>query len=218
MDTRAAAEGEVNGDFEWFKRMVRPYDHDRGAMDRLRTPTAGRAVRMGNYSPTRLPDTTLRVIYDYMRDLGFPLTVTARLDAGMPADNGVKYTLVVENATVPGKALPAEDMTVSLNIPADVKVVSATGAGYQKVQHDDKANADVASWKISKLPSKAPQTFTITLTKAVPDQLKGSLRWAKPSMKDPEANLVNIASARPGAVGGGGARLALVEVVRAVCK
>jgi len=60
-------------------------------------------------------------------------------------------------------------------------------------------------WKISKLPAKAPQTFTITLSKAPTDQLKGSLRWAKPSMKDPEANVVNIASARPGGGRGAGA-------------
>jgi mono/diheme cytochrome c family protein len=200
MDTPRRGGGEVNGDFEWFKRMV--YDHTTTIAEQwteLGTPTAGRAVRMGNYNPIRLPETTLRVIYDYVRDAGFPLTVTARLDAGTPADNGVKYTLVVENATVPGKGLPAEDMTVSLTIPADVKVVGATGAGYQKVQRDEKAKADVAVWKISKLPAKAPQTFTITLSKAPSDQVKGSLRWAKPSMKDPEANLVNIASARPGA-------------------
>jgi mono/diheme cytochrome c family protein len=203
MDTPRRGAGEVNGDFEWFKRMV--YDHTTtmpAQWTELGTTTAGRAVRMGNYNPIRLPETTLRAIYDYMRDLGFPLTVTARLDAGMPADGGVKYTLVVENAIVPGKGLPAEDMVLSLNIPADTKVVSATGAGYQKVQKDEKTKADVAVWKISKLPAKAPQTFTITLSKAAADQLKGTLRWAKPSMKDPEANLVNIASARPGGARG----------------
>ena len=200
MDTPRRGAGELNGDFEWFKRMV--YDHTTtmpAQWTELGQPTANRAVRMGNYNPNRLRETTLRTIYDYIRDLGFPLTVTARLDAGVPGDKGVTYTLVVENATIPGKALPAEDMIVSLAIPADAKVVSATGAGYQKVQRDEKANAEVAVWKISKLPSKAPQTFTITLSKAAPDQLKGTLRWAKPTMKDPEANLVNIASARPAA-------------------
>src|SRR5204862_6422686 len=120
------------------------------------------------------------------------------LEAGVPSTNGVTYTLVVENGGVPAKSLAAEDIAVSLVIPADTKVVSATGVGYQKVQHDEKAKADVAVWKISKLPAKAPQTFTITLSKAPTDQLKGSLRWATPSMKDPEANVVNIASARPG--------------------
>jgi mono/diheme cytochrome c family protein len=206
MDTPRRGAGEVNGDFEWFKRMV--YDHTTtmpAQWTELGTPTAGRAVRMGNYNPTRLPETTLRTIYDYMRELGIPLTVTARLDAGVPSTNGVTYTLVVENGGVPAKSLPAEDIAVSLVIPADTKVVSATGAGYQKVQHDDKAKADVAVWKISKLPAKAPQTFTITLSKAPTDQLKGSLRWAKPSMKDPEANVVNIASARPGGGRGAGA-------------
>jgi mono/diheme cytochrome c family protein len=199
MDTPRRGAGEVNGDFEWFKRMV--YDHTTTIVEQwteLGTPTAGRAVRMGNYSPTRLPETTLRTIYDYMRDTGFPLTITARLDAGMPGANGVTYTGTVENAGVPSKALPAEDMVLSLTIPADAKVVTATGAGYQKVQHDAKANTDVAVWKISKLPAKAPQTFSITLSKAPADQLKGSLRWAKPTMKDPEANVVNIVSARPG--------------------
>ena len=157
---------------------------------------------MGNYSPIRLPDATLRTIYDYMRDLGFPLTVTARLDAGVPGDNGVTYTMVVENVSVPGKGLPAEDMTLSLAIAADVKVVNATGAGYQKVQHDEKTNGDAAVWKISKLPSKAPQTVTITLSKAASDPLKASIRWAKPSVKEGE-NVVNIVSARPGGGRGG---------------
>ena len=180
MDTapRAVSQRDFSGSRKW----CRPRD----PMPAQWTDSAhlSQAVRMGNYNPVRLPETTLRVIYDYMRDLGFPLTITARLDAGMPVDNGVKYTLLVENAIVPGKGLAAEDMTISLNIPADVKVVGATGAGYQKVQHDAKANTDVATWKISKLPAKTPQTFTITLTKAPADQLKGPLRWAKPTMKD----------------------------------
>ena len=102
MDTPRNGAGEVNGDFEWFKRMV--YDHTTtiaAQWTELGTPTAGRAVRMGNYNPNRLPETTLRTIYDYMRDAGFPLTVTARLDAGVPAPNGVTYTAIVENAASP---------------------------------------------------------------------------------------------------------------------
>jgi mono/diheme cytochrome c family protein len=200
MDTPRRGAGEVNGDFEWFKRMV--YDHTTtmpAQWTELGQPTANRAVRMGNYSPLRLTEPTLRTIYDYMKDLGFPLTVTARLDAGVPAEGGVKYTLVVENAGVPGKSLAAEDVTISLNLPADVKVVSATGTGYQKAQ------SDAAVWKVANLPAKAAQTFTVTLSKAVPDQLKGSLKWAKPTMKDADANVVNIASARPGAPAGRGA-------------
>jgi mono/diheme cytochrome c family protein len=207
MDTPRRGGGEVNGDFEWFKRMV--YDHTTtiaAQWTELGTPTAGRAVRMGNYSPIRLPETTLRVIYDYMRDEGFPLTVTARLDPGVPAaDNGVTYTVVVENAGVPGKGLTAEDVTLSIPIPADLKVVSATGAGYQKVQRDEIAKADAALWKIAKLPPKSPQTFTITLSKAPADPLKGSLRWAKPTMKDAQANVVNFVPARPAGAGRGAA-------------
>jgi hypothetical protein len=62
----------------------------------------------------------------------------------------------------------------------------------------------VAVWKISKLAPKMPQTFAITLSKAVADQgLKGSVRWAKPTMKDAEANVVNVVSARPGPAGRG---------------
>jgi len=197
MDTPRRGAGELNGDFEWFKKMV--YDHATtmpAQWAELGQPTANRAVRMGNYNPNRLPETTLRTIYDYMKELGFPLTISAKLDAGVPAANGVTYTAIVENTGIPAKGLPAEDMTLSLTIPADVKVVSATGA---KVQRDEKAQAEVAVWKISKLPVKAPQTFTITLSKAVADQgLKGSIRWAKPTMKDAEANVVNLVSARPG--------------------
>jgi hypothetical protein len=204
MDTPRKGGGEVNGDFEWFKRMV--YDHATtmpAQWTELGLPTAGRAVRMGNYSPIRLPEPTLRVIYDYMREAGFPITVTAKLDAGAPAAGGVTYTLLVENGGVTGKGLAAEDMTLSLIVPADAKVVSATGAGYQKVQRDETTKADAAVWKIAKLAPGAPQTFTLTLSKAPADQLKGTLRWAKPTMKDAEANLVNIASTRPAAAGRG---------------
>jgi hypothetical protein len=76
--------------------------------------------------------------------------------------------------------LSAEDVTISLLVPAGTKVVSATGTGYQGVKRE--ANADVATWRVPKVSPRDQQKYTITLagTPAAGAVPKGHISWAKP--------------------------------------
>jgi cytochrome c553 len=105
---------EVSGDFEWFKHQV--YEHttaqpeqwaklDRSLQPVTPSPSGppGRnRIRMGNYSRARLPETTLREIWDWMsNDLGVYLSVLrGRVTAGEAGPNGATYTVEVVNTGV----------------------------------------------------------------------------------------------------------------------
>jgi hypothetical protein len=77
LDTPRHGQGEVDGDFEWFKHQV--YEHSKAQpeqwamLDRedapSSTPGPGR-VRMGNFDRKRVPEETLQKIYDWAMDLG----------------------------------------------------------------------------------------------------------------------------------------------------
>jgi mono/diheme cytochrome c family protein len=205
---------EVNGDFEWFKRMV--YDHTTAQREQWAqldpanpsvTPTpagpAGRnRIRMGNYDRARLPEATLKEIWDWMADLGHLPVLTGRVSAGAAAAEGATYTLTVANAAVKDKGVAAEDVTVALVLPAGAKVVSATGTGYQGVRRDEAAKGDVAVWQLPRLAAADRQALAITLAGMTPDAgLRGTIRWARPAVKaDPVVNLQVAGAGR----GGGG--------------
>jgi hypothetical protein len=91
----------------------------------------------------------------------------------------------VENTGIAGRGLTAEDVTVMLTVPAAATVVSATGAGYQGVRRDEQAKANVAVWTVSRMAPKDHQTYTLTLSQAgtAKDNVRGSMRWAKPTVK-----------------------------------
>jgi hypothetical protein len=187
---------EVNGDFEWFKRMV--YDHSATQREQWSqldpqvppiTPQPagppGR-VRMGNYSPTKLPEATLQEIWTWMNDLGPIVPLVGRMNAGTADAGGTTYTLNVSNSGVKGKGLVAEGVTVALPVPAGMKVVNATGAGYKGVQ------GDAAVWEVARMAPTERQTFTVTLAGPAPAMpVRGTIRWAKPAVKsDDVANFV----------------------------
>jgi mono/diheme cytochrome c family protein len=191
-----AGAGAMNGDFEWFKEVV--YDHTTTYpvhAKELGTPAA--RLRMGDYSRTRLPESTLREIYDYAKDLGFRVPVAGQLSAGVPAANGVTYTLNLTNNGLAGKGLTAEDITVALVVPVGATVVSTTGAGYTGVRMDPQVKANVAEWQVSKLAPKDKQALTLTLSAAgtQADNVRGSIRWTKPAVKPGPTDTVNIAPA-----------------------
>jgi mono/diheme cytochrome c family protein len=199
---------EVNGDFEWFKRQV--YNHAVAQPEQWKMldgegpPRQRGRVRMGNFSPKRVPEATLREIWDWMNDLGMLVPVIARLTAGPAAAAGTTYTLDVENEAVPQKGLTAEDVTISLMVPAGTKVVSATGTGYQGVRKDEKTSGDVAVWRVPRFAPHDHEKFTITLAgtpvgDAVP---RGTVGWVKPAAKADA--LVNFTLPRPGGRGRGG--------------
>ena len=204
---------EVSGDFEWFKYQV--YQHTKAQPEQWAlldhdnypssAPGPGR-VRMGNYDPKRVPESILKEIWDWaFVDLGKLVPITARITAGPAQAAGTTYTVMVANGGAPGKGMSAEDLTVSLTVPAGMKVVSATGTGYQGVKKDAKSNGDVATWRVPKMGPREKDNFTITLagTAAGDDVPRGSVGWAKPTVKSDA--LVNFAMPRPGGRGRGAA-------------
>jgi mono/diheme cytochrome c family protein len=203
---------EVNGDFEWFKRMV--YDHTTAQREQWAqldpanpsvTPTpagpAGRnRIRMGNYDRARLPESTLKEIWDWMADLGHLPVLTGRVSAGSAAADGMTYTLAIANAAVKDKGVAAEDVTVALVLPAGAKVVNATGTGYQGVRRDEAAKGEVAVWQLPRLAAADRQNLAITLAGMPADGgLRGTIRWARPAVKaDPVVNLQVAGAGRGG--------------------
>lgn len=186
LETPRHGAGEVNGDFEWFKNMV--YNHATAQPEQWKmldrdkapssTPAPGR-VRMGNYTPLRLPESTLREVWDWMNELGILVPVSARLTAGAAEGSGTTYTVDVANGAIPSKGLTAEGVTVTVNLPMGLKAVSGTGNGY-------KANGNVVTWKLSKLAPMDRQKLTVTVagTAAAADQVpRGKVEWEKPTAR-----------------------------------
>ena len=215
-DTPRHGAAEVTGDFEWFKRQV--YDHSKTQREQMAmldpslprvTPNFGGPptrtpprLRMGNYSRGRLPEATLKEIYDWMLDLGRLPVLTARVTPGAPDSAGTTYTIAVYNSGVKDKGVIVDGVQVAVALPAGAKVVKTTGEGYLGVRHDEEAKADVAVWKIARMQAADQRTLTLTLPAAVP-QLRGRITWDAPAVKaDPE---VDFAYSATGGRGRGGA-------------
>jgi mono/diheme cytochrome c family protein len=188
--------GAYNMDFDGFANMV--YNHTT-AMPQYRATIGNNATNMdmGNYSRSRLTVGQLQEIYTWARDeIGVRAPMTGQIAKGEPGPNGVTYPVTVTNAGIQGRGVTAEGLTISLAIPPDNTVVSATGTGYQGVQTDQKTNAPVAMWKLDRSGPKDQEKLSITLAKPVTaaSNLKGDIRWTKPSPKSgPNADVVNIA-------------------------
>jgi len=198
LDGPRANMGAVDMDFDWFKSLV--YNHTSAYplhAARLEENFTQR-IRMGNFSPTRMWESQLREIYDWAREIGVRARIQARWQ-GKPeaATNGVTYKLLVENGALPGKGLTVDDPTVRLIIPKDVNVVAATGPGYQGVNMDEKAKANVAVWRAPAMAPRDHQSFSITLSKAgtAADNLRGQVTWTKPAVRTGPSDQANIAPA-----------------------
>ena len=143
--------GAINADFEWFKAIV--YTHTTAfppTQARLGEPPFER-LGMGSFNPSRVTESILRDVWTYITDLGFRARMRGQLSAGVPSTDGVVYTLDVENTGVEDVGLAAEDLTVTLAVPAGTTVVAATGAGYQGVRRDEQPAAGrrtrICPWK-----------------------------------------------------------------------
>jgi cytochrome c553 len=188
--------GAVNADFDYFANLV--YNHTT-AMPQHRAVLGQNATNldMGNYSRARLTAGQLRQIYFWMRDeIGFRVPLAGALAKGEAGPSGVTYGLTVSNNGLQGKGLIAEGVTVSLVVPKDTTVVAATGAGYQGANTTN--NVTTATWQLPRSAPKDQEKLSITLSKAATaaDNLRGTIRWAKPAPKTgPSADVVAIAAA-----------------------
>ena len=206
-DQPRASLGGTDADFETFKNLV--YTHtsalpefERSLRSGPRPDNTGRPpprIHMGNYDPMRMPESQVREIYDWARDdIGFRPLLQGRFTAGAAGPQGATYTLNLANNGLKDKGLAAEGVTVDLVIPAGTTVAGATGDGYKGVHMDAQAKANVAEWQVARLAPKDMQSFTITLSKpgTEANNLKGTIRWAKPAPKTgPNLDVANIAPA-----------------------
>ncbi len=171
--------GGEGGDYNMLANLV--YEHTQTF------PTG----RMGNYSRQRLPESTLQEIWKFMNeDLGLRAPIDATIDAGTPAGANRTYTATVTNSGKAGKGLAAEDVTISVVVPAGVTVVGTTGTGYKGTK-PGASGGMVATWQAPKLAAGEKQVATITLSGTA--DFKGSqVTWAKPALRRP-ANIVRQA-------------------------
>ena len=189
--------GAIDADYEWFRNMV--YRHT--AVIRQHRALVGEelvGIRMGNYSPARLPESLLAEIWRYVRDdLKFRVLMSAELGPEAPAGAGVSQTLTVANEGLVGRGLTAEDLTVELTLVQGATVVSATGAGYQGVRRDSKSDADVAVWHLTRLGPKDRESYTITFASGPGSKVaRGIVRWTKPAQGDGSGDQANVATSR----------------------
>lgn len=187
--------GAIDADYEWFKRMV--YEHTTVmSQHRALIGEEPAGIRMGNYSPTRLPESLLPEMWRYIKDdLKFRVPMAARLGPAVAAGSSVTHTLTVENPGLVGKGLTAEGVTIALQLAPGVTVMNTTGTGYQGVRRDAQANADMAVWQVSRVGPKDHQTYTITLSGGGtgPEIVRGTVRWTKPPQGDGSGDQVNVA-------------------------
>ena len=206
-----AVMGAINANFEWFKAIV--YAHTvtyPTTQARLGEPPFAR-LGMGSFNPARVPEAMLQDVWGYIVDLGFRARIEGHLSAGVPSTDGVVYTLDVENSGVADVGLAAEEVTVTLAVPTGTTVVAATGAGYRGVRPDEQpaagrgggrggaatANGDVAVWEVPRIGPRERQTYTVTLSQAATaaNNLRGTVRWVRPTVKTGPSDAVNIAPA-----------------------
>lgn len=212
LDTPRHGLAEANGDWGWFKHQV--YEHHTAIREQwaqldpsLPQVTPGPAgppgrsrVRMGNYDRKRLPEATLKQIFDWAIDLGYLPPLAAPITAAPAQDGGVTYTIRALNSSIRNKGVAAENVRVAVVLPAGANVRGATGTGYQGTRRVDHVT-QAAVWLLPRLAAAESETLTITLSAPAPD-LRGNIHWAKPAVKADQVVLFSLPRGRRG--GGGG--------------
>jgi cytochrome c553 len=190
--------GAYNMDFDGFANLV--YNHTT-AMPQYRATLGQNATNldMGNFSRSRLTMGQLREIYFWARDeIGPRAPMAGQIAKGEAGPSGVTYAVTITNNGVQGRGVIAEGLTINLTIPPDTTVVAATGTGYQGVHTDERTKATMATWKLPRSAPKDQEKLSVTLSKPVTAaaNLRGDIRWAKPSPKNgPSTDVVAIAPA-----------------------
>ena len=193
-DMPRAAFGGRGTDFATMKELV--YNHTT-AMPKFEEQRPGSRLRMGNFSTLRLTESQLKEMYDWAHDdLGF----RPELRAELVPSTGTTSALNVTTLGEPGKGLTAQRVTINVIVPAGATVTAATGDGYKGVHMDEKAKGNVAEWQVPRIAPKDVKAFTVTLSQAPakPEDLKGTIRWAKPGPRTgPNNDVVNFAMRPP---------------------
>jgi hypothetical protein len=140
LDTPRRGISEANGDFEWFKHMV--YDHTTAMPEHCAAVGPGnpycRAVRMGDYSRTRLAEDHLRQIYDWAVGLGLEIPIEGNVSDAQPAGTGATYNL---NVTQGRRGRCGDDRAGD---PSGVGSRHGDGRRGKGVRMDKQAKANVA--------------------------------------------------------------------------
>ena len=179
-----------NVTFDYFKKQI--YQH----YERWPKGT------MPLYSPDRLPEPVVRVMYDWLvEELGLRPWVGGALSLGEQRGDTTTYNLTISNSGEKDSGLAAEGLTVFVRIPAGSSVVAGTGTGYAGTMplaklglepalrraphpHDDSAKVerpqpdlsrDVAVWKLPRIIAAEQIKLSFTLSGPKPDAelLKG---------------------------------------------
>jgi len=141
-------------------------------------------AQMGIFSPERFSEALLRDIFKFMMDEGLRVPISATIEAGAAATGGNStYTLTVWNEAIVGKGLTANDVTISVPVPAGTTVVNATGPGYQGVSRDATRDVDAMVWKAPRYAPAEKNAYSFTLSGTVSAQglFRGaSVAWASP--------------------------------------
>jgi len=188
-DMPRASFGGRNGDLALMKDLV--YNHTT-AMPKYEEQRPRQRLRMGNFNPLRLSEAQMKEIFDWAHDvIGFRPELQAQLTSSV----GTSYALNLANNGEVGKGLTAQGVVIDVILPAGTTVTAATGDGYKGVHMDAAAKGNVAEWTVPRLAPNQSQAFTISLSQAPanPADLKGTVRWAKPSPKTgPNGDVLNF--------------------------
>ena len=139
-------------------------------------------IRMGNYNRARLPETTLREIWDWMNDLGAAAGAECPRQGGCPRRDGATYTIEVANSGVKGKGVDGRGRHGVAGAARGREGREDDRRRLSGRAPDEEAKADVAVWKVASMPAAAQQTLTMTLAQPAP-QLRGVITWDTPKVK-----------------------------------
>ena len=170
--------GYETATFEYFATMV--YEHYKKYPKGM----------MPNISKERFPEPTLRIVYDWIKDLGWRPFMAGNMAVGARNGDQTTYNVTIANRGQKGKGIPAEELTLFVRIPQGTKFVSATGDGFagtmalaklglepalELAPHstDDTGHVerpkpdlsgDVAVWKFKKVEAGSNAAFSLTLS------------------------------------------------------
>ena len=163
--------GGDGADFKEFEEIVYEFA--------VQFPTGG----MGNFSRARLPEETLRTIWNYIsQDMGLRVPMTATLTAASAADGSVTYTLKLQNTGTKGKGLTAGEIYISMLVPVGSTVSSASTTGYQGVQPYTAGGTSVAVWLSPSIAAGDTQTYTLTVSgSGAASGAHAYAHWASPT-------------------------------------